>query len=141
MLLFFMNPPQNLLVGLIPRPSRCSTQSFLASPAPFSVFPPLCFQSLAHSSAIRWGWGVPPSRPPTSPVSVLTPLRRQFLRPGSLSCLESTLTKNAISVDSKRFSKLLSHLESTLAKNRGGGTPPGHPAAPQVSEHFAMMLN
>jgi len=28
-----------------------------SSIAPISQLPPLCFQSLAHSSAIRWGWG------------------------------------------------------------------------------------
>jgi len=41
------------------RPSRYRPLPLLATPAPTFIFPPFCFQSLAHSSAIKWGWGVP----------------------------------------------------------------------------------
>ena len=118
-----MNHPQNLLVGFTPRRSRCYPHPVFASPAPLSIFSPLCFQSLAHSSAIRRGWGVPPSRQPSSAVSVFAFLRRLLLRSSSLSFLESTLTKNVTSIDSKQFSKLLNHLESALTKNQGRGYP------------------
>jgi hypothetical protein len=51
------------------------------APSAFSHFGALCFQQLAHSSAIRWGWGWYPS--PGSD----RPDRRQIRRCGFLSPL------------------------------------------------------
>ena len=52
-----MNRPRNHRTLLAAPPSRRSPLPLLPFLPPKSVFPPLCFQGLAHSSAIRWGWG------------------------------------------------------------------------------------
>ena len=63
-----------------------------ASIAPISQFPTLCFQSLAHSSAIRWGWGC------ASPLATRhSPLPRQERNLStSVSPFLAILTKSSI---------------------------------------------
>src|SRR5271168_471452 len=53
-----MNRPRNHRTLLAARTSRRSTLPLLATSSPISHFGALCFLSLAHSSAISWGWGV-----------------------------------------------------------------------------------
>jgi len=78
-------------------------------PAPFALparktqNPLLCFQSLAHSSAIRWGWGAgcPDNYRLAPPEAVIPSEARDllFLSPlpsGSLTPLFATLTKSSI---------------------------------------------
>jgi hypothetical protein len=57
--------------------------------------PLLCFQSLAHSSAIRWGWGVPHATEATQTMSS-RPQGGICFFPTSLSLLFATLTESSI---------------------------------------------
>ena len=54
-----MDRPPNLRAAPATGPSMRQPLSLLATPAPISIFAPLCFQSLAHSFAITRGGGYP----------------------------------------------------------------------------------
>jgi hypothetical protein len=65
--------------SLVPRhffPSEaCPSLSLFASISAKTQIPPFCFQSLAHSSAIRWGWGLGARRHhPSNPICRLRSL-------------------------------------------------------------------
>lgn len=47
--------------------------------------------------------------------------QNSFCAPLPLTCLESTLMKSPVSTENKGLTETLSHLESTLMKNRGEG--------------------
>jgi len=58
MLSFPMNRPLLPDLPSTIAPSPRSLECLSVVPYAISHFGPLCFQSFAHSSAIRWGWGV-----------------------------------------------------------------------------------
>src|SRR5271154_1575499 len=96
-----MNRPRNHRTLLPARTSRRSPLPLLATSSPISHFGTLCFLSLAHSSAISWGWGVdcPAAVVPrlaTSHSSLATsPLTKIFHSPYPATPLFATLTQTA----------------------------------------------
>jgi len=59
----FWNSPLATLHSPLPLCEAAQSLHFFAPITPKSQNPLLCFQHVTHSSAIRWGWGIPPVSP------------------------------------------------------------------------------
>ena len=135
-----MNRPMALHAVPATGPFTRRPLPLLATSAPISHFGPPCFQSLAHSSAIRWGWGVP--HPTAEPTPTMSSRAKRgicfFCTSDSLSLSKSTLTeKHRVSPGFDRNRPCATSLESiftripiynlfrcnTYRKQGGGGIP------------------
>jgi len=103
-----MNHPLNLHAVPATRPSWCRPLPLLATSAPISDFPPLCFQSLAHSSAIRWGWGLPLA----AATQTMSSRAKRGICFSSASCTSSTSSTSSTSFTSPYLTPLESALPS-----------------------------
>jgi hypothetical protein len=124
-----MNRPLNVHPVPAARPSSRRPLPLLATFAPISHFPPLCFQSLAHSSALMRGWGVVAHAPEiTQTMSsrakrgicfFFTSLPHHVLTSCLPSPLESTLpAKHRVSPYFDRYRPQATSLESILTRMR-----------------------
>src|SRR5271168_3888729 len=110
-------------------PSLPLSPRILVAPNAFSHFGPLCFQQLAHSSAISWGWG--------AGASVFGFPISSFLLQSSLSPFLSHSYK-LLRLPANRNSFLFKQFRTPSQKHPGWGTP--CPRAPYPTPAFLVVV-